>query len=190
MKTLKLAAVPALAPAAGLSLTACGSGSPAASSQSAGSPAASLAPGTAPVHTIFHLGSIGTGSRKTLSGPRYHAHLKSQSGQVYRCEHNHRTESAAINCANSKATQQAALAEFARLDQEAAAQAAATQARADRKARALLEPFINMSGKEKTMKTRSRMIAGGTWCPDKTLGVLILATFAAIIALLILGAVS
>ena len=47
-----------------------------------------------------------------------------------------------------------------------------------------------MSGKEKTMKTRSRIIAGGTWCPDKTLGVLILATFAAIIALLILGAVS
>lgn len=89
---------------------------------------------------------------------------------------------------------QAALAEFARLDQEAAAHAAATQARADRKAarkaRALLEPFINMSGKEKTIKTRSRMIAGGTWCPDKTLGVLILATFAAIIALLILGAVS
>ena len=151
-------------------------------------------PKIGPVHTIFHLGSIGTGSRKTLSGPLYHAHLKSQSGQVDRCEHNHRTESAAIKCANSKATQQAALAEFARLDQEAAAQAAATQARADRKAarkaRALLEPFINMSGKEKTMKTRSRIIAGGTWCPDKTLGVLILVTFAAIIALLILGAVS
>ena len=64
-------------------------------------------PKIGPVHTIFHLGSIGTGSRKTLSGPLYHAHLKSQSGQVYRCEHNHRTESAAIKCANSKATQQA-----------------------------------------------------------------------------------
>lgn len=91
-------------------------------------------PKIGPVHTIFHLGSIGTGSRKTPSGPRYHAHLESQSGQVYRCEHNHRTESAATKCANSKATQQAAVAEFARLDQQAAAQAAATQARADRKA--------------------------------------------------------
>lgn len=91
-------------------------------------------PMVGPVHTIFHLGSIGTGSRKTSSGPRFHAHLESQSGQIYRCEHNHRTESAAAKCANSKATQQAALAEFARLDQQAAAQAAVTQAKADRKA--------------------------------------------------------
>jgi hypothetical protein len=87
-------------------------------------------PKVGPVHAIFHLGSIGTGSRKTPSGPRYHAHLESQSAQIYRCEHNHRTESAATKCANSKATQQAALAEFARQD----AQAAAAQARADRKA--------------------------------------------------------
>ena len=72
-----------------------------------------------PVHTIFHLGSIGTGSRKTPSGPRFHARLESQSGQIYRCEHNHRTESAAVKCANSKA-----------------AQAAAAQAKADRKAAA------------------------------------------------------
>ena len=91
-------------------------------------------PKIGPVHTIYHLGSVGTGSRHTSSGPRYHAHLESQSGQVYQCEHNHRTESAATTCANSKATQQAALAEFARLDQQAAAQAAAVQAKADRKA--------------------------------------------------------
>jgi len=91
-------------------------------------------PEVGPVHTIFHLGSIGTGSRKTPSGPRFHARLESQSGQIYRCEHNHRTESAAVKCANSKATRQAALAEFARLDQQAAAQAAVTQAKADRKA--------------------------------------------------------
>jgi hypothetical protein len=91
-------------------------------------------PKVGPVHTIFHLGSTGTGSRKTPSGPRYHAHLESRSGQIYRCEHNHRTETAATKCANSKATQQAALAEFARLDQQAAAQAAVTQAKADRKA--------------------------------------------------------
>ena len=92
-------------------------------------------PKIGPVHTIFHLGSVGTGRRQTPSGPRYHAHLESRSGQVYQCEHNHRTESAAITCSKSKATQQAALAKFTRLDQQAAAQAAATQARVDRKAR-------------------------------------------------------
>jgi len=59
----------------------------------------------------------GIASRKTPSGPRFHARLESQSGQVYRCEHNHRTENAAVKCANSKAAQEAALAEFAQLDQ-------------------------------------------------------------------------
>ena len=91
-------------------------------------------PKIGPVHTIFHLGSIGTGSRKTPSGPRYHARLESQSGQVFRCEHNHRTESAAVKCANSKATQQAAQTAFARQDAQATAQAADAQAKADRKA--------------------------------------------------------
>ena len=66
MKTLRLSSwpqSPALAPAAGLSLTACGSGSPAASSQSAGSPAASLAPGTATNGQICQavIGTSGSG---------------------------------------------------------------------------------------------------------------------------------
>ena len=91
-------------------------------------------PKIGPIHTIYHIGSIGTGSRKTSSGPRYHAHLTSQSGQVFQCEHNHRTESAAVKCSNSRATHEAALAAFARQDAQAAAQAAADQARADRKA--------------------------------------------------------
>jgi hypothetical protein len=66
MKTLRLSSwpqSPALAPAAGLSLTACGSGSPAASSQSGGSPAASLAPGTATNGQICQavIGTSGSG---------------------------------------------------------------------------------------------------------------------------------
>jgi hypothetical protein len=46
-------------------------------------------PKIGPVHTVFHLGSVGAGSHKTSSGPEYHAHLTSQSGHVYQCEHNH-----------------------------------------------------------------------------------------------------
>ena len=91
-------------------------------------------PKIGPVHTVFHLGSIGTGSRKSPSGPKFHARLESQSGQLYRCEHNHRTESAATKCAHSNATQQAARAEFAQLAQQAAMQAAAVAAKAAHKA--------------------------------------------------------
>ena len=148
-------------------------------------------PKIGPVHTIFHLGSIGTGSRKTSAGRDITRTWKAIPARSTGANTITVPKRAATKCANSKATQQAALAAFARLDQQAAS--AQGQGRTKGSTQipwALLEPFINMSGKEKTMKTRSRMIAGGTWCPDKTLGVLILAAFAAIIALLILGAVS
>jgi hypothetical protein len=86
----------------------------------------------------------------------YHAKVIGPGGQVYQCEHNHRTETAAITCARSSRTrqmaalvwdraavQEAQAAELARQRMEAkaaaearraAARAAAEQAKADKRA--------------------------------------------------------
>lgn len=54
----------------------------------------------------------GTGSSEEASGgvvmTYYHAQVRGPAGQFYQCEHNHRTETAAIACANSSATRQMA----------------------------------------------------------------------------------
>jgi dTMP kinase len=59
----------------------------------------------------------------------YHARLVGPMGQVYHCEHNHRTETAAVTCANSSATRR--MAEVAW--QRSAAQAARAAASAARR---------------------------------------------------------
>lgn len=38
----------------------------------------------------------------------YHGRVTGPGGQVYQCEHNHRTETTAITCANSSATRRMA----------------------------------------------------------------------------------
>jgi hypothetical protein len=60
----------------------------------------------------------------------FHATLVGPNGQVYRCEHNHRTETAAINCANSSATRQMAELAWHRIAVQAAQAAAFAQQRA------------------------------------------------------------
>lgn len=58
----------------------------------------------------------------------FHARLVSPTGQVYQCEHNHRTETAAITCAGTSATRRMAYLAWSR----AAVQAAQAAARAQR----------------------------------------------------------
>lgn len=59
----------------------------------------------------------------------YHGRLVGPNGQVYQCEHNHRTQTAAVTCANSSSTR--------RMAQMAWTQAAARAARAEALARRL-----------------------------------------------------
>ncbi len=58
----------------------------------------------------------------------YHGIVRGPSGQTYQCEHNHRTETAAITCANSSATRRMASIAWRRAEIRAA-QAAAVQKR-------------------------------------------------------------
>jgi colicin import membrane protein len=58
----------------------------------------------------------------------FHARVVSPAGQLYHCEHNHRTETAAVTCANSSATRQMAALAW----QRSAAQAARAEALAER----------------------------------------------------------
>lgn len=60
----------------------------------------------------------------------YHGRVIGPGGRVYQCEHNHRTETAAITCGKASRTRQMA----ALVWQRAAAQATAEQARADKRA--------------------------------------------------------
>jgi hypothetical protein len=66
----------------------------------------------------------------------YHARLVGPNGQVYQCEHNHRTETAAITCANSSATHRMADMAWARAAAQAAQAAALAQRRAQERAAA------------------------------------------------------
>ncbi|HEY3902424.1 MAG TPA: hypothetical protein VGM14_00780 [Streptosporangiaceae bacterium] len=64
----------------------------------------------------------------------FHATLVGPNGQVYRCEHNHRTETAAIACANSSATRHMADLAWHRAAVQAAQAAAFAQQRAQQRA--------------------------------------------------------
>jgi hypothetical protein len=59
----------------------------------------------------------------------FHASLVGPNGQVYHCEHNHRTETAAITCANSSATRQMANLAWQRTAVQAAQAAALARRR-------------------------------------------------------------
>lgn len=64
----------------------------------------------------------------------FHATLVGPHGQVYRCEHNHRTETAAITCANSSVTRHLADLAWHRVAVQAAQAAAFAQQRAQQHA--------------------------------------------------------
>jgi hypothetical protein len=66
----------------------------------------------------------------------YHGKLIGPNGQVYYCEHNHRTQTAAITCANSSRTRQLAAAEWNRAAIRAAQAAALAKQRAEERAAA------------------------------------------------------
>jgi len=59
----------------------------------------------------------------------YHGQVRGPAGQLYQCEHNHRTETAALTCSNSSSTRQ--MANF--VWRRAAAQAAGAAAQAKRR---------------------------------------------------------
>ena len=61
----------------------------------------------------------------------YHARVIGPGGQVYQCEHNHRTETAAITCANSSATRRMAAMVWERAADQAAQQAALAKQQAE-----------------------------------------------------------
>jgi hypothetical protein len=61
----------------------------------------------------------------------YHGRVIGPAGQVYQCEHNHRTETAAITCANSAATRRMAAMVWQRAAAQAARQAALAKQRAE-----------------------------------------------------------
>lgn len=64
----------------------------------------------------------------------YHGKVVGPSGQVYLCEHNHRTLTAAITCANSSATRRMAAMKFNRAAVQAAQAAALAKKRAEERA--------------------------------------------------------
>lgn len=61
----------------------------------------------------------------------YHGRVVGPAGQVYFCEHNHKTETAAIRCANSSATRQIAALAWARAAAQAAQAAELARKRAE-----------------------------------------------------------
>lgn len=61
----------------------------------------------------------------------YHGRVTGPGGQVYQCEHNHRTETAAITCANSSATRRMAAMVWQRAADQAAREAALAKQRAE-----------------------------------------------------------
>ena len=65
----------------------------------------------------------------------FHASLVGPNGQVYHCEHNHRTETAAVTCANSSATRHMANLAWQRSAVQAAQAAALARQRAAEQAR-------------------------------------------------------
>ena len=103
-----------------------------------------------------------------------HASLVGPNGQIYRCEHNHRTETAAITCANSSATRrmanlawqgaaiqaaQAATLTRQREQERAAAQAtriAAQQAEAARRAVAQREETAKRAAAQRAAEDAKR----------------------------------
>jgi hypothetical protein len=64
----------------------------------------------------------------------YHGRVAGPNGQVYVCEHNHRTLTAAVTCSNSSATRRMATAKFNRAAAQAAQAAALAKKRADERA--------------------------------------------------------
>jgi hypothetical protein len=66
----------------------------------------------------------------------YHGKLVGPNGQVYMCEHNHRTLTAAITCANSSATRRMAAMAWDRAAAQAAQRAALAKQRAEARAAA------------------------------------------------------
>ncbi len=66
----------------------------------------------------------------------YHGKLIGPNGQVYQCEHNHRTLTAAVSCANSSATRRMAQMAWNRSAEQAAHRAALAQRRAEERAAA------------------------------------------------------
>ena len=66
----------------------------------------------------------------------YHGRLVSPSGQVYHCEHNHRTETAAVTCANTSATRMMAETAWRRAALQAAQAAALAKKREEERAAA------------------------------------------------------
>jgi hypothetical protein len=60
----------------------------------------------------------------------YHGQVTGPEGQLYQCEHNHRTETAAIRCANSSATHQMAALAWQRAADQAAREAELAKQRA------------------------------------------------------------
>lgn len=67
----------------------------------------------------------------------YHGQVTGPGGQIYQCEHNHRTETAAITCANSSATRRMAAVVWQRAADQAAE--AAAQAKKDKEEREAVE---------------------------------------------------
>ena len=66
----------------------------------------------------------------------YHGKLIGPNGQVYQCEHNHRTLTAAVTCANSSATRRMAEMAWNRAAAQAAQRAALARRRAEERAAA------------------------------------------------------
>lgn len=66
----------------------------------------------------------------------YHGKLIGPHGQVYQCEHNHRTETAAVSCANSSATRRMAAIAWNRAAVQAAQAAALAKKREEERAAA------------------------------------------------------
>lgn len=66
----------------------------------------------------------------------YHGKVVGPNGQTYLCEHNHRTLTAAITCANSSATRRMAAMEWNRAAVQAAQRAALARKRAEERAAA------------------------------------------------------
>ncbi|HET9896682.1 MAG TPA: hypothetical protein VFQ44_17265 [Streptosporangiaceae bacterium] len=66
----------------------------------------------------------------------FHASLVGPNGQVYHCEHNHRTETAAVTCANSSATRNMANLAWQRAAVQAAQAAALARQREQQRAAA------------------------------------------------------
>jgi colicin import membrane protein len=71
----------------------------------------------------------------------FHATVVGPAGQVYQCEHNHRTASAAVTCANSSATRRMAGLAWQRAAVQAAQAAAFARQREQQRAAAQAQRF-------------------------------------------------